>query len=440
MDVITDFLSTGQKIGIAVSGGMDSMALLHWFFINKSRLDVSITAINIDHNIRASSYKDSDFVKDYCKKSNIDCLFYKLDLKENKSENNLENAARLGRYEIFHNLIQKKDFDYIATAHHAADNAETVLMHLFRGSGLKGACGISLKTQEGIIRPLLYTEKQDIEKYIIDNNIPYVTDETNLQTDFDRNYVRLEIMPKIKSRFSYAVNNINSFSKTAKEDNEYIEHNVPNLQKNKNNEVFIPTEHFEYSNSIINREIFCALKLLGINHDIEAMHIELIKSLIKKPSGTNIDIKGGIIAVKDYKGITLTTKKANDYTDFNVPFILGKIKLPNGLLEAELTNNCGDINFLKNSQDLYIDADNLPNNCCIRYRQSGDFINKLGEGGKVSLKDYFIDKKILARKRNTVPVLAKNNQIYAIIGITVSQDVRVTNDTIKIYKLKFLED
>lgn len=441
MNVITDYLSTCRKIGIAVSGGMDSMALLHWFFSNKSRLDISITAINIDHKIRPSSYKDSDFVKDYCNKHGIACLFYTLDLNNNKNcENNLENAARLGRYEIFHNLIQKKELDYIATAHHATDNAETVLMHLFRGSGLKGAGGISFKTQKGIIRPLLYTDKQEIEKYISDNNIPYVTDETNLQTDFDRNYVRLEILPKIQSRFPHAIKNINFFAKTAKDDNDYISQNVPKLEIDENNEVFIPIEHFETSTSIINREILFALKLLGINHDIEAMHIELIKALVKKPSGTTFDIKGGIIAVKDYQGITLTNKKDNDYTNFCVPFTLGKIKLPNGILDVELIKNSSDINFLKNSQDLYIDADALPQNSSIRYRQSGDFINKFGSGGKVALKEYFIDKKILARQRNTIPLLSKNNFIYAIIGITVSQDVRVTSKSTMIYKLKFLED
>lgn len=440
MDVITDCFSDGKKIGIAVSGGMDSMALLHWFFTNKSRLNISIGAINIDHNIRESSYKDSEFVKDYCKKNRIACHFFKLDLKSKDYGNNLENAARKARYKIFHNLIQNKEFDYIATAHHAYDNAETVLMHLIRGSGLKGVSGINLKTPQGIIRPLLYTSKQQIREYINDNGIPYVTDETNLQTEFDRNFIRLEVLSKIISRFPHAVDNINSFAKTARADNDYIEQNVPILDKTQNNEVFIPQEDFKNSDSIINREIINALNLLDIAHDIEYKHIELIKSLIDKPSGTVFDIKGGVRAVRDYKGITLTQKADLNYNDFNVPFFAGKIKLPNGSLEVELINNGIDINFLKNSQELYIDADALPQNCVIRYRQSGDIINKFGGGGKVLLNDYFIDKKILARRRNTVPVLAKNNQIYAIMGITVSQDVKVTDKTKKIYKLKFLED
>ncbi len=438
MNVITDFINNGQKIGIAVSGGMDSMALLHWFVKNQSNLNISITAINIDHNIRKNSYEDTQFVVEYCKKNNIRCLTYKLDLKQSKYVNNTENAARLARYEIFHSLIEKKELDFIATAHHAEDNAETVLMHLFRGSGLKGMCGINFLTKQGIVRPLLYTEKADIKQYIQDNDINYVIDETNLQSDYNRNFLRLEVLPKILMRFPQAINNINTFSKNASEDNSYIEQNVPRLV-NKDNEVFIPSEHFQAHSSLINREIFDAITQLGVTHDIESMHIELIKSLINKPAGTRIDIKSKITAIRDYQGITLTDKKINDYYDFEIPFGIGKFLLPNGVLKIELIDKI-DTDFLKNSKQLFLDAELLPKDAVIRYRQSGDIINKLGGGGKVSLKDYFIDKKILARLRNLIPLIAKKNIIYAIIGIAVCHDVRITNKTKKIYKLSFVED
>lgn len=442
MNVITDFFSKGQKIGLAVSGGMDSMALLHWFFENKQKLGISIVVINIDHDIRSTSYEDSAFVQDYCQKIDVPCLFYKLD-RQKLFKNNVENSARLERYAIFHELIEKKEVDYIATAHHAKDNAETVLLHLFRGCGLKGAGGISLKTPKGIIRPLLYTPKEEIIQYINDNNIPYVTDETNLCTDYDRNFIRLEILPKIEERFKEAVKNINSFSKTAKVDNEFIEQYVPR-QKVNNNELFIPLEHFNFKDSIINREILNSLNSLGIHYDIDSSHIELVKSLVLRPAGTKLDIKNGIIALRDYNGITLIDKsnlENDEFLDFSVPFGTGKIKLPNGVLEVELMkNDFDDINFLKNLQEQYLDADNLPSDCVIRFRRAGDCINKFGGSGKVSLKEYFIDKKILARKRNRVPLLAKKNQIYAIIGISVSQEVKITSQTQNIYKLKFLEE
>lgn len=437
MDVVVDSLE-GKKVGVAVSGGMDSMALLHWFLQNRQRLNIGLIAINFDHGLRDSSPKDSLFVMDYCKLNNIPCLFYKLDLK-NPPSKNIENAARLARYQIFHNLLRQKEVDFVATAHHADDNAETVLLHLFRGSGLRGVSGIRHKTPEGIIRPLLYTPKEDIEKYIKDNNIPYVTDETNLKTDFDRNYIRIVVLPKIKKRFPAAVKNIAAFAKTAKMDDDFIGRYVPALRQ-KNGEVFIPLDDFDQAPSIINRQVLGALCALGVKYDIEQKHIEMIKSLKDKNAGSRYDIKEQVVAIRDYDGVTLTRLNQLNLEGFSAPFSVGKTKLPTGLVEVELLEEKPDLDFLKNSPDLYIDAQKLPQGCVIRYRREGDIINKLGGGGRASLKEFFIDQKILARRRDLTPILAKNNIVYAILGLTISEDVKVVSQTQKIYKLTYSED
>ncbi|HHW90471.1 MAG TPA: tRNA lysidine(34) synthetase TilS [Clostridiales bacterium] len=437
MDIVVDFLEN-KKIGVAVSGGMDSMALLHWFLQNRQRLNIELIAINFDHGLRESSPQDSKFVMDYCQKNNIPCLFYKLDLKNTPCKN-IENAARLARYQIFHNLLKQKRADFIATAHHANDNAETVLLHLFRGSGLKGVSGIRYKTPEGITRPLLYTSKEDIQKYIQDNNIPYVTDETNLKSDFDRNYIRLEILPKIIERFFAAVKNISAFSKNAKADNEFINQYVPVLQE-KNGEIFIPLEDFDQLPSIINRQILNALYALDVKYDIEQKHIEMIKTLKDKKTGSRYDIKKQVVAIRDYDGVTLTRPNHQNLENFNAPFGIGKIKLPTGLVEIALLGQAPNLNFLKNLDELYVDAEKLPQGCVIRYRRAGDFINKLGGGGRESLKEFFIDRKILARRRNLTPIIAKDNIVYAILGLTISEDVKITSKTQKIYKLTYSED
>jgi tRNA(Ile)-lysidine synthase len=432
MDVLVESLE-GKKVGVAVSGGMDSMALLHWFIHNRARLNITLTAINFDHGLRKNSREDSLFVMNYCQKNNIPCLYYKLDLSN--TDQNIENAARTARYNIFHELL-KKDLDYIATAHHALDNAETVLLHLFRGSGLRGASGIRYKTPEGIIRPLLYTPKEDIEKYVRENNILYVTDETNLKTDYDRNYIRLEVLPKIMRRFPFAVKNITEFAKTAKEDDEFINRFVEEPKQNKG-EAFLPLEEFNKPAPIINRTILKALNILGERKDIEQKHIGLIKLLKDKQAGSRLDIKNRVVAVRDYDGITLTRLSQENFEDFSAPFEAGDIQLPTGLLKISVQNA---ENFLKKSQDLYMDADKLPKNSVIRYRREGDIINKFGGDGKSALKEFFIDKKIPSRKRGSIPVIAKDNIIYAIIGLTISEDVKITSETKTIYKLTYLED
>ncbi|HEY8419806.1 MAG TPA: tRNA lysidine(34) synthetase TilS [Clostridia bacterium] len=433
MDVLVESLE-GKKVGVAVSGGMDSMALLHWFINKRQRLNISLVAINFDHGLRKTSRDDSLFVTDYCQKNNIPCLFYKLDLPKNQ---NIENAARKARYNIFYELL-KKDLDIIATAHHAQDNAETVLLHLFRGCGLKGAGGIRYKTPEGIIRPLLYTPKEDIERYVKENNIPYVTDETNLKTDYDRNYIRLEVLPKILQRFPFAVKNITEFAKTAKTDDDFISGFVKELEQ-KDGEVYLPLEEFERPASVINRTILKALNILGVSVDLEQKHIELIKSLKDKQTGSRLDIKNQVIAIKDYNRITLTRLSQEKFQNFSAPFEVGDIRLPTGLLKVSIEQKI-DTNFVKKSKDLYIDADKMPKDCVIRYRREGDTINKFGGGGKATLKEYFIDKKIPSRKRGFIPVVAKDNNIYAILGLTISEDVKITSESKAIYKLTYLED
>ncbi|HEY8444202.1 MAG TPA: tRNA lysidine(34) synthetase TilS [Clostridia bacterium] len=435
MDVLVESLE-GKKVGVAVSGGMDSMALLHWFIRNRQELGISLTAINFDHGLRKSSQNDSLFVIDYCEKHNIPCLFYKLNLSKTE---NIENTARLARYRIFHELLANKELDYIATAHHALDNAETVLLHLFRGSGLKGVSGIRYKTPEGIIRPLLYTQKEDIERYVKENDIPYVTDETNLKTDFDRNYIRLKVLPKILRRFPAAVKNITEFCKTAKSDDEFINRFVKPVQVI-NGEAFLPLEEFDQAPSVVNRTILSALNALGVVKDIEQKHIELVKSLTRKQTGSRLDIKNQVTAIKDYNGITLTRLAEKNLENFSAPFEAKEIKLPTGVLKVSEEDSIMDLNFLKKSNELYIDAQKLPSGSLVRYRREGDIINKFGGGGTTTLKEFFIDKKIPARKRAKIPVIAKDNIIYAVLGHAISEDVKVASETKTIYKLTYLED
>lgn len=430
MDVNESLLNYGNIVGVGVSGGKDSMALLHWLAANAKRLNIKIIAINIDHGIRGeSSQRDSMFVRDYCKENGIPCQCYKTDCKPFLQNASFENAAREARYKIFYNIIKLGQADYIATAHHSLDNAETVLLHILRGSGLKGASGIAQITPQKIIRPLLNTDKQSIDDYIAEHNIPFVTDETNFKTDYSRNFLRLHILTEIIKKFPSAINNINKFSRHVARDDKFIEKHVPRPVI-KNREAFIPIEHFENDDTLINREIIIALKELGIVSDIESVHIELIKNLKNAKTGSKLNVKHGIIAIKTYKGIILTSNNTPAFK-FCTPFTVGIIKLPNGILEIERTDS---------PKGLYIDIDKLPDNTVIRYRQSGDIFEKFGGGGTVSLKEYLIDQKIPAIMRNSLPLIAWENQIYAIIGVAISDRAKVTDDSKNIYELKFSED
>ena len=185
-----NLIKKGDTIGVAVSGGKDSMALLHFLSALQLDLDFEVVAIHIDHSLRPSSAQDAFFVMNYCKKNHIRAYKFKVDVKAlaEKSGNSIETEAREARYGVFESLIKKGIVDKIALAHHAEDQAETILLHLFRGSGLSGARGMDIKKKDIYIRPMLQTRKSDIVRYIDDYEIPFVEDETNSEDVYQRNF------------------------------------------------------------------------------------------------------------------------------------------------------------------------------------------------------------------------------------------------------------
>ena len=169
-------LVKNKVIAVAVSGGSDSMALLHFMLSVKDTYGFSLVALNVEHGIRGElSLKDTEFVKEYCKNLGIKTLLYKVDAVKHAKENKLtlEQSARILRYDCFFDAINSKKCDVVATAHHRGDNFESILFNLFRGTGLKGLTGIS--DMDGkIIRPLLSVSKTEIEKYIEENKADYL--------------------------------------------------------------------------------------------------------------------------------------------------------------------------------------------------------------------------------------------------------------------------
>lgn len=421
-----NLIRSGEIIGVAVSGGSDSMALLHFLNANKEKLDIEVVAIHFDHAIRENSIKDAQFVENFCKDHSIRLMKTRVNVPSfcEKKGTSIEMGARELRYNFFEKLLDKGIVDKIALAHHISDQAETILMHLFRGSGLQGAEGMSYSRGK-FIRPMLDTEKKEIMQYIADNFIEYVDDETNFMNNYTRNYIRNEIMPKIKERFPNAENALVGFGKRCKEDSDFIEKQLffdgvmieKNLAK-------IPLTYFVYESSIINRIIFKALKELGIYSDIERKHIEAIKDLAKyAENGSKIDLPNKISVHKEYEYITIVSKQMLSKGGERA-FKGGKLTFENfGTITVSRTT---DLNF-ENATHL-IDAKKVPKNCVWRYRKDGDEFRRFG-GGKKKLKSYFIDQKVPQRLRDYIPVLASDNQILVIAGMEISDDVKLDPDT-----------
>lgn len=217
-------IKAGERVGVAVSGGSDSMALLSMLKSLKEKLNIELFVLHINHSIRGEeSDRDEQFVQDFCKENGLPFYCKRVDALGYTQENklSLEQGARILRYHAFAKFKQELNLDVICLAHHKEDQAETLLMHIGRGSGLKGLVGMEYKNSY-FARPLLCLNKQEIMDFLKSNLIAYVDDSTNQDDEYSRNFVRHNLIPAYKEKYSGVVDNLCSLSAMAKETNEFL--------------------------------------------------------------------------------------------------------------------------------------------------------------------------------------------------------------------------
>lgn len=425
--------SQGDVVAVACSGGIDSMTLLHYLNKNKDLFGIKIMAVNIDHKIREESAKDSAFVMNYCKKNGIKCQKFVVDalalVKEQKLS--VEEAARNARYGVFDSLLQKGIVNKFAIAHHSQDQVETILLNLFRGAGVRGARGMEL-VRGKYVRPMLFTNKSEILEYAKENNIPYVVDETNGDSKYSRNFIRNEVVPTLADHWPNIEQNILNFSRLCKQDDDYIYSQIDFdslvLEKDL---VKIPLSSFIYPAPIAYRLVRTALEHLLATKDMEKKHIDIIRSLaLEGENGTKLSLPNNITCHKEYDYITVSIVRPKPPMQPK-KFKVGTINLDNyGKLIIQKAKN-----FEIEKGKLKFDSDKLPKDCIIRAKEEGDIFTPYGSGTK-KLKDYFIDKKIPARIRQDIPVIASGNEVYVVVGVEISDDVKIDKDTTSAYSVE----
>lgn len=427
-------ISKNETIGVGVSGGSDSMALLQYLSNLQEELEFEVVAIHIDHDLRDTSAQDAFFVLNYCKKNRIRSYKFKVDVKKIAKENDqsIETAARDARYGVFESLIKKGIVDRVALAHHMEDQAETILLHLFRGSGLAGARGMDYKKRDMYIRPMLLTRKSEIQKYILANDIPYVEDETNKEDIYQRNFIRNQVFPLINSRFPNVVDALNNFSASCQEDDDYISSQVvlDALIFENSKTVKIPTAYFLNSHSISSRLVFKALEAIKVFKDIEKKHVAMIRDLaINGENGSKLNLPMHVTVHKEFDYITLTNeakKPNNNSWTFKCGTIdvdgFGKVIVK----RAKELKTTGE--------SLIIDGKRLPKNSVWRFRKEGDFITKFG-GGTQKLKTYLLQKKVPLRQRDLTPVLAFEDEVFVVAGVDISEKVKIDETTTSAYEI-----
>lgn len=418
-DRILKELNKFKRIGVAVSGGADSMALLHYLYYH----DYNVIVINIEHGIRGErSIEDTEFVKSFCDTLSIPCKVFRIDSLSYAKEcgMTIEQSARVLRHDIFKKFSVKHGIP-IATAHHKLDQAESVFMHIARGTGIDGLTGMTFSDGH-LIRPLIDTDKEEIIEYIASNEVPFVDDETNSDVNYSRNYVRNAVFPIITERYPTFVDNLIKLSKRAGEIQELIKGLEPKAEKNYGSIVLdingIPSV-------LAASAIMTACDTLGVTSDIEERHIDAILEL---PENKRIDLPHGLTAYNEYGRIAITLEDNIDIPQY--PFKDGRFGFGYGELEIILSDKALD-------GYKQIDCAKVDASAIIRTRKDGDKIT-LSYGNK-NISDILTDRKIPLRLRDRVPLIESGGEIVAVGDIEVSPNYRISKKMDKIINLKWIK-
>lgn len=414
----------GDAVAVALSGGKDSMCLLHLLLKSKDELGISVKAINVEHGIRGEkSLSDSDFVAKECAILGVPLYFQRVDSLGFSSENGLsvEEAARILRYKVFQSAADEGFCNKIATAHHASDRVETTLFNIFRGASSLGAAGIPESSRNGlIVRPLLSLTRGEIDEYVKENSIPFVTDETNSDNAYSRNYIRNKIIPDIKEKFPSFETAVLRFADSLKDDNDYLLGEARKAIEQRNGEYSFSCD---LPKPVFSRAAITCMKSLGILKDYEKVHVDAVLSLKNEENGKSVNLPKGVVAVKDYGRITLYKKKSKE--EFCESFKLGTYEFAGRTYRFEKTTYSGQ---KRSDNRLIADFSKIPDGAVIRNRRLGDTFEKFG-GCTKKLKDYLIEKKIPQRERDDLLLLCKGEKVVIICGIEISDAVKVDKDT-----------
>lgn len=416
-----------QHIGVAVSGGVDSMVLLDILV----KAGAKVTAINIEHGMRgADSLSDSQFVKEYCKERDIPCLEFSVNtLKYSDDEGiSLELAARKLRYEVFDKLLADSTVDIIALAHHLDDHAETILMRIFRGTGIRGLRGI--QDRSGYMRPLLKYSKDEILEYAGENGIPYVNDATNFDSYFTRNYIRKEILPSITIRYPGVKDSLDKLSEVACEIEDYLLSEITPFRVNeKEGSVSLPLSTLSRHPAIAKKSIVEALKAIGLEKDVEKNHLESILDLKDAENNSILNLPFGLDARKEYNKLIFLPRE--EKMEYRAHFNHRRTYSFAGYTYSFVGSD-------KIVRGLTFDLAAIPQGAVIRTRLDGDKFRRFG-GRLRLLSDYLSDLKIPVRLRDKLLVIAKGSRVYMVLGLEVSEEVKVTELTTKVMAVEIQE-
>ena len=407
-------INKGDTVTVALSGGADSVALLHALWSLRDKLSINVKAAHLNHGIRgAEADRDEAFVKWLCLKFDIPIVCETVDIPSLAKEKgqSLELCAREVRYEF----LSRNAEGLIATAHTASDNTETLLFNLTRGSGTKGLAGIPPK-RDNYIRPLIFCSRYDVEKYCIDNSLPYVTDSTNLTDDYTRNKIRHKVVTTLKEINPSLEDAVVRATDILREDNEALEFFTNEaLFKAISDDGLLCESVNNLPTAVAKRVIIKYAQTVETELRLDYLHVNALCEICKNggkislPCGFYGEVKNGVLIINSENN----DEKPQFYAE---------------LVKVEKINNLLSINL--------IDCDKIIGSPIIRTRKEGDSIRLKNRGCTKTLNKLFTENKVDITIRDSIPVIADDKGVIWVYGMGVSQRCAPSNNSTNVLEVR----
>ncbi len=450
-------VSTGQKLLVAVSGGPDSVCLLHILTELREKLNVSLHVAHLDHQLRgAESAADADYVSQLAHRFGIPATTDRRDVKTYQAQHRLtpEEAAREVRYTFLSQVAGPIGAERVATGHTTDDHVETILMHLIRGTGTRGLRGLLPCSQwqfSGnsitVIRPLLEVSREETASYCQQHELMPRIDASNLSLSPLRNRIRHELIPLIQSYNPRVTDALLRTANIATDDLALIDDETARLWEEtaweQEDTIVLDKERFRKLPAAAKRHMLrrAVEKLLGDLKDIETRHIAEIIGVLTKPAGKRVSLPGGLIFSIEYDKYLLGFDPAalSPFPILKGEFPLkipGETSLPGWQIEATvmpptaMKSDAGDYKA-------YFDLDKAGNKLMVRSRQMGDRFQPLGMSQPKKLNEFMIDAKIPRAWRQRIPIICSPDHILWVVGWRIDDRVKVTDTTKKVLHLEF---
>lgn len=450
-----NLIEKNDKILIALSGGPDSICLLDIMIKLKDEYNLTLYAAHLNHRIRGiDAQEDSLFCQKICKKNNVTFFVKNIDIPELavQQSRGVEEVARDVRYDMFFDIKNKLGINKIAVAHNLDDQAETMLMKMFRGSGIQGLRGIDYKRKDGIIRPLLDIYKSQINEYCDVNNLNPRIDKTNFESDYSRNKVRLDLIPYIENNYCENIKQI--LSRTAnviRDDYNYIEEvskeHYELLVKNKSDdEIILDLPLLKNTDTAIQKRVIrlAILDIMGNLNNVENVHIVDSLSLLEKSDGKIINLPKNLKAYIKNEDYVITTKNQENEEityQYNIE-INGKTVVNEiGLTVTTSVLPAKDSLALPVSKYIKVfDYDKIVGSLYLRSRKIGDKLSPIGLTGTKKIKDILINKKIPADTKYMFPIISDDEQILWLLGYRISENYKIDDSTQRVIRIQLEYD